>query len=170
MGAARGSNLPGVGKDRNGVADAQAVPVAVIDTNAWLDLFVFRDPQAQPLALALQQRQVRVVRSGRTDAELQAVLLRPVFAARCDDAAREALLNHWTAIATDTLAESIRPSPLSCRDRDDQKFLDLAFSTDAAWLFTKDRALLDLARKARRAGLLILAPAMFAATRSSARA
>ncbi|MGV3656140.1 MAG: PIN domain-containing protein, partial [Noviherbaspirillum sp.] len=46
-----------------------------------------------------------------------------------------------------------------CRDKDDQKFLELARDAGAAALITKDKALLKLAGKARRAGLFaILTP------------
>jgi len=49
------------------------------------------------------------------------------------------------------------PRPLSptapalplCRDPDDQKFLELARAARADWLISKDRALLDLARRVR---------------------
>jgi predicted nucleic acid-binding protein len=37
-----------------------------------------------------------------------------------------------------------------CKDPDDQKFLELAFSSGADVLITKDRALLDLSRRKKR--------------------
>ncbi len=43
----------------------------------------------------------------------------------------------------------------------DQKFLDLAFSSQAAVLLTEDEALLALARKARGFGVQILSPREF---------
>jgi predicted nucleic acid-binding protein len=66
----------------------------------------------------------------------------------------------WRTLARPV--QDLRAAPWSCRDTDDQKFLDLAFSAPAALLFTKDRALLDLARRARRQGLQILQPAGYA--------
>jgi predicted nucleic acid-binding protein len=50
-----------------------------------------------------------------------------------------------------------------CRDADDQKFLDLAFALGARWLFSRDRALLELAKSASTLGLEILTPAMWSA-------
>ena len=50
-------------------------------------------------------------------------------------------------------------APFACSDRDAQKFLGLAYAARADWLVTKDKALLKLARRARRDGLKILAPA-----------
>ena len=50
---------------------------------------------------------------------------------------------------------------LHCRDRDDQKFIDLAVAVGAQWLFSKDRALLALARPARVHGVQVLSPAQW---------
>jgi putative PIN family toxin of toxin-antitoxin system len=141
-------------------AASPGTPLAVIDTNAWLDLFVFRDPGAAALERALREGAVRAVRSAATDAELLAVLQRPAFAGRCGAERREALLAAWQA-ASHRL-EARHAAPWACRDPDDQKFLDLAHSVAAAWLITKDRALLHLARRARRAGLRIVCPRDFA--------
>lgn len=141
--------------------------LAVIDTNAWLDLYVFEDPGAVALGQALREGALRAVRSACTDAELDAVLRRPPIAARCDPARQQALLQAWRLLAT-PLNET-RTAPWHCRDTDDQKFLDLAFSAPAALLFTKDRALLDLARRARRDGLEILPPARYATVAGAGR-
>ncbi len=50
---------------------------------------------------------------------------------------------------------------MRCRDPRDQKFLDLAFSSQAAVLLTKDEDLLALAGKARGFGVRILSPREF---------
>lgn len=128
----------------------------VIDTNVWLDLFVFDDWAARPLAQALQSGALLPIRSEHTDAELQAVLARPLFAAKLSPGARAALINRWQALARCVAAS--HAAPWSCRDPHDQKFLDLAYSAQAQTLFTKDRALLRLARAARRNGLQIASP------------
>ena len=39
-----------------------------------------------------------------------------------------------------------------CSDKDDQKFMELAYDSHASYLFTKDRALLKLARRNRKTG------------------
>ena len=70
------------------------------------------------------------------------------------------LLAEWRLLSR--LHEPVRPAPWACRDRDDQKFLDLAVTAGASWLFTKDRALLKIAGRARPAGLRIAAPAALA--------
>jgi predicted nucleic acid-binding protein len=50
------------------------------------------------------------------------------------------------------LAEMVDEPPrcaLHCKDPDDQVFIDLAMHVGATWLFSKDAALLKLARRAR---------------------
>jgi putative PIN family toxin of toxin-antitoxin system len=136
-----------------------AVPGAVIDTNIWLDLYVFADPSAQVLADALACGTLKAIRSSATDAELRCVLARPAFAARAGALGPEPLAE-WEKVAHPFVPR--RAAPWICRDPDDQKFLDLAYSAGAAFLFTKDRALLRLARRARGAGLTIREPRDFA--------
>ncbi|HEY1610523.1 MAG TPA: PIN domain-containing protein, partial [Paraburkholderia sp.] len=54
-----------------------------------------------------------------------------------------------------------KPLP-QCKDRDDQKFLELAHASGAAWLVSKDRAVLKLAKRvARDFGFRIAEPAAF---------
>ncbi|WP_418230155.1 PIN domain-containing protein [Burkholderia mayonis] len=71
-------------------------------------------------------------------------------------------------------ADTAAPSPAAdappprglpkCKDRDDQKFLELAYAARADWLVSKDRALLKLARRTERDfGFRIAQPAPFAA-------
>ena len=43
-----------------------------------------------------------------------------------------------------------------CKDKDDQKFLELSRDVKADVLITKDKALLKLARKTRRDGLFAI--------------
>jgi predicted nucleic acid-binding protein len=57
--------------------------------------------------------------------------------------------------------EAERAQLPACRDPDDQKFLESALAARAEFLVTKDRALLDLARRALR--FRILTPEGFAA-------
>ena len=144
-----GDSLPG---GQPGGAARGTVPVAVIDTNVWLDLYMFHDADAQGLARDLAAGAVKAIRSAPTDAELRLVIERPAFAARRAALGPEPLAL-WEALAT--LVEAQRSAPWICGDPDDQKFLDLAFSAGATLLFTKDRALLRLARHARRDGLVI---------------
>ena len=47
---------------------------------------------------------------------------------------------------------------LRCTDADDQMFIDLAVSHRARWLLSRDRAVLKLARRAAKQGVLIMPP------------
>ncbi len=59
-----------------------------------------------------------------------------------------------------TVPEAERARLPVCRDPDDQKFLEAALNSRADFLLTKDRALLDLAR--RPLPFRILTPERFA--------
>jgi predicted nucleic acid-binding protein len=64
-------------------------------------------------------------------------------------------------VETAAPAEDARPLP-KCKDRDDQKFLELAHAAQADWLVSKDRAVLKLAKRiARDFGFQIAQPAPF---------
>ncbi|CAH2916017.1 MAG: hypothetical protein CPSOU_2824 [uncultured Paraburkholderia sp.] len=105
----------------------------VLDSNVWIDILVFDDPQF-------------VERKVDKSAAL-AVL------------ARLAQLVEPAAQPEDAL-----PLP-KCKDRDDQKFLELAHAAQAHWLISKDRAVLKLAKRiARDFGFQIAQPAPFAAS------
>ena len=132
---------------------------AVVDTNVLLALWLFRDPVVEPLHAAFADGQLQPVRSAATDAEFAEVLARPgLFSVEPERQTR--LLENWQATAS--RVEAIHAAPWVCRDPLDQKFLDLAFSTQAGWLITRDRDLLKLARKTRRQGLLIVTPESWA--------
>ncbi len=133
----------------------------VLDTNAWLDIFVFEDVGARALGDALRSGAVRAIRSHRTDEELRAVLIRPQFASWLATRPPEPMLHAWQNRAE--CIETNRVAPWLCSDPDDQKFLDLAVGGGANMLFTKDRALLHLARQARKGGLEIQEPQAYRA-------
>jgi len=130
-------------------------PRVVIDTNVLLDFWVFDDAAARPLRAALESGQVNALRSGDSVDELTQVIMRTRFDLATE--ARFGILRDWDRLATPV--ERVFGAPYACSDRNDQKFLDLAYTARADWLVTKDKALLKLARRARRDGLLILEPA-----------
>ena len=134
----------------------------VLDTNAWLDLFLFEDGDATALESALRAGTLRAIRSRPTDAELQSVLTRPQFAPWLEKRPAEPLLRAWQERAE--CLEPRRAATWLCSDPDDQKFLDLAVEGGARMLFTKDRALLRLARHARKSGLEIQEPRAYRAS------
>ena len=137
----------------------------VLDTNVVLDLWVFNDPRAQRLKQALVQGRLHWVATEAMLEELADVLSRPTAARWCADP--QAVLTVARACCQ-VLPPAARPAgnarkvPL-CADPDDQIFIDFAWTCPAAWLFSRDRALLDLARPALEHGLIITTPAAWAA-------
>lgn len=127
-----------------------AVPTAVLDSNVWIDLLLFDDPAVRPIGAALADGRLIALTDARCAAELTRVLDYPNFArfvAQRD--AAPARLAQLVRMVELSLPAGARPLPV-CRDPDDQKFLELADAARAAWLVTKDRDLLKLARKAAR--------------------
>jgi uncharacterized protein len=127
----------------------------VLDTNVVLDWLVFHDPSAEPLAQALDAGRARWCVCARMLGELSQVLQRPFLDpwqpnAAAIQAAIERHANHHDAPAIPS------PPALQCTDGDDQVFIDLALQIRATALLSRDRAVLRLARAARRLGLDIL--------------
>ena len=133
----------------------------VLDTNVWLDIHYFRDPQAEPLAAALESPHWATAHCEQTDAELSLVLARAPFGSDPIQRLRLAdCLQRWQARALPFCLDA--QAPYRCRDPHDQKFLDLAHVAQASLLLTKDKALLSVQRSARHNGLTILTPRQFA--------
>jgi len=135
--------------------NARAPVRAVIDTNVLLDFWVFDDARAAPLRAAVESGIVSALRSGPLVDEFSDVLGRPVF--DLSNERRCTILRQWGRLSAPI--ERVYAASFACSDPHDQKFLDLALSAGADWLVTKDKALLRLARRARRDGLQILDPA-----------
>jgi putative PIN family toxin of toxin-antitoxin system len=142
-------------------ADPSPPPRIVLDTNVCLDLFLFRDPSCARLLAALQAGTVQAVTRDDCREEWQRVLHypqlpieEPMRSGLC--AAYDALLQPLPPAATgapDAPDEACLPR---CADPDDQKFLQLALAARASWLLSKDKELLKLDRRTRRAGLFAI--------------
>lgn len=131
-----------------------AVPRVVLDSNVWIDILVFDDPHSRPIHAALQSGRIRAVTDARCLHELARVLDYPQFERFAIDKADAmatvaALASVWDDTAPPE-ASTVQPALPQCSDRDDQKFLELAASARAAWLVTKDKALLKLSRRLTR--------------------
>ena len=136
------------------------VPRVVLDTNVCLDLFLFRDAACAPLAGALADGRVQAVADAACREEWLRVLHYPSVPIRPEQRAELRERFDAAMLALPDLVAPATASPLpTCRDPDDQKFLELAQASGAQWLISKDRDLLKLARRTRKAGLfLILKP------------
>ena len=132
----------------------------VLDTNVCLDLFVFCDPRWQELLAALRDGSVEAVT--RADCRMEWQIVLGYSHLRLDAPGQQRCSEQFDALIRcmpeTTLDIAAVPLP-QCRDRDDQKFLELAHDSGASALITKDKALLKLAGRTRRAGLFsILLP------------
>ena len=133
----------------------------VIDTNVVLDWLVFSNPVAAPLEEALTSRQCRWLCTRQMRDEFAHVIARESLARWRIDA--DAVLTVYDALAVDVGTPQV-PSAgerLRCSDPDDQPFVDLAIANRVHALLTRDRALLRLAQKALRFGVLIATPEMW---------
>lgn len=130
----------------------------VIDTNVCLDLFLFRDPCWSGLLQALQEGRLQAVTRSDCRQEWLYVLDYPQW--RIPPEARPDIAARFDATITCLPAEECPPLPFLlplCKDRDDQKFLEIARDASAAVLLTKDKALLKLARRTAKHGLFRIA-------------
>ncbi|MBN3758749.1 putative toxin-antitoxin system toxin component, PIN family [Paraburkholderia sp. Tr-20389] len=149
--------------EQNAPAAALAVaPAVVLDSNVWIDILVFDDPHTRPILAALESGALRALIDARCLAELTHVLDYPQFEKRAvDKAAALATVARLSTLVQPAPADDARPLP-KCKDRDDQKFLELAYAMQADWLVSKDRAVLKMARRiARDFGFRIAQPAPF---------
>jgi putative PIN family toxin of toxin-antitoxin system len=140
-------------------------PRLVLDTNIVLDCLVFRDPATRDLAAALEARRVQALVHRYALDELERVLAyRQCRLAVTEQ--RQVMDRYLTATFLAPMPDGfsattplLPPGFPRCRDRDDEPFLALAYHGGADGLVTKDKALLELRKKARRFAITILAPA-----------
>lgn len=130
----------------------------VLDTNIWLDWLVFDDPAVGPLREAQALGRIEIVIDDACETELARVLAYDLGAHTLDVPAQSACLSRCRDIVTRVPTPAGR-APASCRDPDDQKFVDLAVAAGASILVTKDHALLEMTR--RLATVRVVAPGEF---------
>jgi putative PIN family toxin of toxin-antitoxin system len=133
-------------------------PVVVLDTNIALDWLVFEDGGMPELMAAIETGQIVIATNDACIDELKRVLAYPIFA--LDVTAQDRCLNKYTAIAKPFAPRaSLLGQIPRCRDRDDQKFLELAAHARAEALISKDNAVLGLRRSMKeRFACDLLAP------------
>lgn len=117
----------------------------VLDTNTVMALRFFDDPALGPLRQAIDDRRFEL--AARADAldELRRVLAYRQFGASGER--QSAILTDYAA-RVQLLVPPEQPVPAlpDCRDRDDQKFLEIARDAAATHLISRDKALLRLNR------------------------
>ncbi len=129
-------------------------PVLVIDTNVVLDLFLYEDPATVPLRELLAEPQTRWLTTAVMREELRRVLLYPQVVRRMDARVltADAILAAFDARAQ--IVDSAPKAPYTCKDGDDQKFIDLAVAHTAV-LLSKDKAVLCMAKRLARLGVAV---------------
>ncbi|MCG2578185.1 putative toxin-antitoxin system toxin component, PIN family [Dechloromonas sp. XY25] len=113
----------------------------VLDTNVVLDLFHWANTDAVPIMAALEAGRIQCFADQRTLDELQRVLTYPQLKLTPEMISeRYARYSSLVQMVPDGEAP---PLP-RCKDKDDQKFLELAARCNADVLVSKDKALLKL--------------------------
>lgn len=131
----------------------------VLDTNVLVSLYVFADSRFAPLRTRIENGEWQAVSNDACFGEFRRVLGYPMFALT-EEQQQDALAAYGALVTLP--AGPVADASISlprCKDRDDQKFLELARDSQADWLVTADKALLRLARRDRLRGLFrILTP------------
>lgn len=130
----------------------------VIDTNIVLDLLVFHDPRCSELRAALESGRLHWLATARMRDELERVIDYPQLKSR---------LGHHKLSAETVLAAfdawvsfcPVAPkAPYTCKDPDDQQFIDLAVAHQAV-LLSKDKAVLVMRKRLLKLGVALQLPA-----------
>ncbi|WDZ94611.1 PIN domain-containing protein [Herbaspirillum sp. WKF16] len=139
----------------------QSAPVAgerqrlVLDTNVCLDLFVFRDPRWAALLQALEDGSVDAYTREDCRNEWLVVLDYPHLP--LTDGDKPAVRAEFDRLLRCLPVAEVNSFGLPlCTDRDDQKFLELALQCRAHVLVSKDKAVLKLGKRTRRARMFAI--------------
>lgn len=129
----------------------------VLDTNIVLDLWVFDDPACAPLRQSLQTGQTQWMATAAMREELARVLDYPHIARRllARTLAAGTVLEHFDRHTR--LQPEAPKAPYTCKDADDQKFIDLAVHHRAA-LHSKDAQVLCMKNRLARCGVTLNPP------------
>lgn len=128
----------------------------VIDTNTALDFLVFEDPKAQGLFASLQAGQAQWLVCQPMRDELQRVLGYPPITKRL---AQRALTADEVMHVFDRSSHMVDipvKAIYTCKDADDQVFIDLAVACNAT-LVSKDKAVLAMRGRLKKLGIAVVA-------------
>ncbi len=140
----------------NAEAKSRPIPAGgislVLDTNIVLDVFVFNDSASAPLKQALLAGEVQWLATQAMRDELARVLAYPQIVPR---------LKFYQLTAEDVLVtfdqharitEVPAKASVTCRDADDQKFIDLAVAHQAL-LLSKDQHVISMRKRLLAQGI-----------------
>lgn len=121
-------------------------PIIILDTNILLDILVFDDERAHPLRAALDAKLLDAVATDKTFAELLDVIGREQFSLDKDQ--QHLIGKQWKSWARIISDNELCQAPWKCKDRDDQVFINLAYSLRPSALISKDKQVLKIAKRA----------------------
>lgn len=135
--------------------------LAVLDTNICLDLFVFHDTASAFLLKSIQEKNIiAITREDCRDEWLHVLEYSKLALDNSGKAQSRRDFDHFIHLVN-PVKRDYRLLPI-CNDKDDQKFMELAYDSHATYLFTKDKALLKLARRSLKNGQFhILSPSQW---------
>jgi predicted nucleic acid-binding protein len=159
-------------------AQSGSRPKVVVDTNIVLDLLLFNAPAVAALHQALRAQALHWITTEAMRQELERVLHYPKIVARLHPPAthpnaasagpspahshhadgQHADHAHAVLAQFDALTTRLAAAPKAhsvCKDRDDQKFIDLAVQHQAL-LLSKDKAVLCMAKRLQVWGVRVL--------------
>jgi len=124
----------------------------VLDTNIVLDLWVFDDPASATLRQSVQDGSTCWLATAAMREELARVLDYPQIAKRLSarELPAQTILERFDQHVT--LQADAPKAPYTCKDADDQKFIDLAVQHNAA-LHSKDTQVLCMKNRLARCGV-----------------
>ena len=128
----------------------------VLDTNVVLDLFHWGNTDAVPIMAALEAGLIECMADQRTLDELQRVLTYPQL--KLTPGMISERYARYSSLVK-VFHEGDAPPLPRCKDRDDQKFLELSARCSADVLVSKDKALLKLRGRTKLA-FQIVGPAL----------
>ena len=145
---------------------SSSIPTAVFVTNICLDFFVFRDPVSCQVLEAIKAQKLHAVTRSDCRDEWLRVLDYPQLA--IEESVKKQAIEDFNRfihiIEPEKKDKYLLPV---CTDKDDQKFLEIAFDANAQFLFSKDKAVLKLAKRNIKRGLFkILTPAYWLSNNS----
>lgn len=140
----------------------------VLDTNIVLDWLVFEDPRTVELQRAWDERRLELITHVPALEELRRVLTYPQL--KLAESRQLAALDRYESrFRVVEFPKGVTMQNLGmpagfprCKDCDDDHFLALAFHHHADAVVSKDRAVLDLAKRARKFGVTVLGPQQLA--------
>lgn len=140
------------------IVPGAAVPRLVLDTQVVMEWLVFQDPGIRPLVDPIEAGRWTWIGCITMRDELMHVLSRGVAARWNPDPQAIAAVFERLCQMAEPPDGSVPLPLLRCRDKDDQKFIDLALSQKVDALISRDSDVLALAKRARKQGLVILRP------------